>query len=130
MKAKLVQELFEKYFRKTSMKDKIKKYENPKNAERLSSPYGYYDMCNALSISKVVIPELKGSGIRFQYSPYANFLVILCSNDDEAHLVEQILEDDGEGDRFDNDSIEWHLANDEEFSDTAYIANINDNIDF
>ncbi len=127
MKAKLVQELFEKYFGKSVVEDKIKKYENPKNAERLSSPYGYYNMSNALNIEKTVIPELRGSGIRFQYSSYSNFLVIFCSTDDEAHLVEQILEDDGEGDRFSNDSVEWHLANDEEFSNAAYIASINDN---
>jgi len=128
MKAKLVQDLFEKYFGEKQVEgDKVEKYIDPKNAERLSNPYGYFDMCNALDISETVIPELRASGIRFQYSPYHNFLVVFCTNDEEAHLVEEILVDEGEGDRFDDDRVEWHLANDEEFGDAAYIANINDN---
>lgn len=132
MKALLVQELLEKYFDKP-VDNKIEKYVNPRNAEKLKSPYGYYDIANSLDIQETIIPELRVEGIRFQYDGYRNFLVVFCKDDEEAKLVGDILEDDGEGDRFDDETIEWHLAENEEMGDAAYIAsliNVNDIINY
>lgn len=129
MKAKLVQELLEKYFDKQIVDNKIEKYINPRNAEKLKSPYGYYDIVNSLDIKETILPELKGEGIRFQYDRYRNFLVVFCKNEDEAKLVRDIIEDDGNGERYSDDIIEWHLIEDKEMNDSVYIAcidNIND----
>jgi hypothetical protein len=124
MKAKLVRDLFERYFdNKIPMENSIQKYLKPGNAEKLKSPFGYYDMSNALEMSETVIPELRGIGIRFQYQGYSNFLVVFVRNEKEAYMVKDIIENIGEGERMGDDEILYHLANeDSEVSDAAYIA--------
>jgi hypothetical protein len=122
MKAKFVKQLSERYFDNKPKVDNAAKYENPVNAKTLQDPFGYYDMANSLSVKETVMSELSGIGIRFTYDGYNNFLVVLCTDEEEAYIVKDILENIAEGDRYDRETILWYLENEKTFSDSAYVG--------
>lgn len=69
------------------------------------TPFGFYDMCNSLDITKAVIPELRKEKINFIYDAYANFLTISAKNYKEAKTAERILLYSGEGDKGEGSEI-------------------------
>lgn len=66
-----------------------------------SSPYGYYDMANALDVMKTVVPALRKNKIHFEYDAYSNFLKVKTENEEQAKLAENIILEIGEGDKSD-----------------------------
>ena len=67
--------------------------------------FGYYTMANGLDMMKTIIPELRKNGIHFQFDGYPNFMVIQADDEEQAELIKQIIEEVGEGDKWDGEPL-------------------------
>jgi hypothetical protein len=67
--------------------------------------FGYYTMANGLDMLQTIIPELRKNKIHFKFDAYSNFMVIQADDEEQAELIGQIIEEIGEGDRWDGEPL-------------------------
>ena len=62
------------------------------------TPYSYYDLANALDVSKAILPILREKHIKFEYDSYSNFLKVFPIDLSQAQMAKNIILYDGDGD--------------------------------
>lgn len=70
-----------------------------------SGGYGYYTMANGLDMLQTIIPELRKNHLHFKFDAYSNFMIIQADTIEDSELVKQIIEDIGEGDKWDDEPL-------------------------